>query len=80
MSSMKGMGRGQAGGHYPEEHLYKKTPARPRGAQGMTQTRASRVQPPMSHPARAGKKVHGKALIAALKGMANKRHSRDGSK
>lgn len=80
MPDMKGMGRGMPGGHYPEKHLYKKTPARPRTAQGMTQTRGSRVQPAMSHPPRAGKKVHGKALVMALKGIANRRHSHDGSK
>jgi hypothetical protein len=80
MTDMKGMGRGTAGGHYPEEHLYKKAPKRPRGAQGMTQTRGSRVQPNVSHPPKAGKKVHGKALVMALKGVANRKHAHDGSK
>ncbi len=80
MADMKGMGRGTAGGHYPETHLYKKAPKRPRGAQGMTQTRGSRVQPNVAHPPKAGKKVHGKALVAALKGVANRKHPHDGSK
>lgn len=74
------MGRGKQGGHYPEEYLYKKKPARPRGAQGMTQTRGTHVQPAISRPGKAGKKVHGMALVTALKGMANRRHAHDGSK
>jgi hypothetical protein len=74
--------------HYPEEHLYNKAPKRPRTKQGMTQTRGVKVQDKMSQP-KAGRRVHGLALIKALKGMANTsnakrnpmgRHKHDGSK
>lgn len=64
---------------YPEEHLYEKSPRRPRHNQGMTQPMRGKVPPKTSQP-RAGRIMHGKALVMALKGVANKRHPHDGSK
>ena len=65
--------------HYPEERLDAKTPAVPRHKGGMTQVHPARKQPPSFMP-KGGMKVKGHALVAALKGMKNRRHPHDGSK
>jgi hypothetical protein len=67
-------------GYQPEKHLHKKSAKRPRKHQGLKQGTGGRSPRTMTQPI-AHERVHkGMALVKALEGMSNRKHSHDGSK
>lgn len=76
---MTGYGR-ETVGYKPEKLPHKKVPKRPRHHQGLKQgTSLKHVRKP-TEPIAHERIARGQALVKALEGVRNKRHSHDGSK